>query len=437
MEEKMSLIEKVKDRSAIIGVIGLGYVGLPLAVLQARTGYRVLGVDEAGGKVKRLNRGENYISDVDDAELRQMVNEGRLSATTDFSVLAQCDVVMICVPTPLTRNKEPDISAIVKVTRELAKHVHPDTLVILESTTYPGTTEEVLLPLLTEGGLKIGQSLYLAFSPERVDPGNLAFKTHNTFKLVGGVTPACLAVATAFYEQSIVKIFPLSSPRVAEMTKVFENVFRSVNIALVNELAVLCDRMNLNVYEVISAAATKNFGFMAFYPGPGVGGHCIPLDPYYLAWKSKEYGFHTRFIELAGEINEAMPQYVVAKLQRLLNRRRLCLNGAVILVLGVAYKADVADPRESPASEVMKLLQQEGARLSYTDPFTPEMEVNGQTYESVELTASVLAQSDCALILTGHSAFDYELIVRQAPLVFDTRNATQGINSDPGKVVLL
>jgi UDP-N-acetyl-D-glucosamine dehydrogenase len=436
LEEKMPLLDKIKDHSALIGVVGLGYVGLPLAVLQAKTGYRVFGVDEAAGKVKRVNRGENYISDVDDAELRQVVSEGRLSATTDFGVLGECDVVLICVPTPLTRNKEPDISAIVKVTRELARHTHPDMLVILESTTYPGTTEEVLLPLLTEGGLKIGQTLHLAFSPERVDPGNRSFKTHNTFKLVGGVTPACLAAAAAFYQQSIVKIFPLSSPRVAEMTKVFENVFRSVNIALVNELAILCDRMNVNVYEVIDAAATKNFGFMAFYPGPGVGGHCIPLDPYYLAWKSKEYDFHTRFIELAGEINEGMPSYVVAKLQRLLNRRRRCLNGASILVLGVTYKADVTDPRESPATKVMELLQQEGAVLSYADPFAPLLEVNAQAYETVEVTAAALTQCDCALILTAHSAFDYELIVRHAPLVFDTRNATRGVNGK-GNIVLL
>jgi len=432
----MSLLEKIKDHTATVGVIGLGYVGLPLAVLQAKTGYRVFGVDEAAGKVKRINRGENYILDVDDAELRQVVSEGRLCATTDFGVLEQCDVVLICVPTPLTRNKEPDISAIVKVTRELAKHAHPDVLVILESTTYPGTTEEVLLPLLTEGGLKIGQTLYLAFSPERVDPGNRAFKTHNTFKLVGGTTPACLAAATSFYQQSIVKIFPLSSPRVAEMTKVFENIFRSVNIALVNELAILCDRMDVNVYEVIDAAATKNFGFMAFYPGPGVGGHCIPLDPYYLAWKSKEYDFHTRFIELAGEINEGMPYYVVAKLQRLLNRQRRCLRGATIFVLGVTYKADAADPRESPATKVMELLQGEGAELSYADPYTPAVEVGGQTYEAVEPTATTLAQCDCALILTGHAAFDYELIVRHAPLVFDTRNATRGV-SEAQKVVLL
>ncbi len=433
----MSLLEKITKRTATVGVVGLGYVGLPLAVLQARTGYRVVGIDEAAEKVERVNRGENYISDVDVAELQQVVRAGRLSATQEFGALRECDVVLICVPTPLTRNKEPDISAIVKVTRELTKHLHPDLLVVLESTTYPGTTEGVLLPMLAQSGLKIGQELYLAFSPERVDPGNRSFKTHNTFKLVGGVTPACLEIARTFYEQSVVKIFPVSSPRVAEMTKVFENVFRSVNIALVNELAVLCDRMGLNVYEVIDAAATKNFGFMPFYPGPGVGGHCIPLDPYYLAWKAKEYDLHTRFIELAGEINEGMPYYVVAKLQRLLNRRGRCLNGASILVLGVTYKADVADPRETPALKVMELLQQEGTTLAYVDPYTPAVEVAGRSYAAVPLTAQRVAQSDCALILTAHSAFDYELIVRHAPLVFDTRNGTRHVVHRKENVVLL
>ncbi|OLB55652.1 MAG: UDP-N-acetyl-D-glucosamine dehydrogenase [Nitrospirae bacterium 13_2_20CM_2_62_8] len=434
---RVSLLEKITKRTATVGIVGLGYVGLPLAVLQARTGYRVVGIDEAAEKVERVNRGDNYISDVDATELQQVVRAGRLSATQEFGALRECDVVLICVPTPLTRNKEPDISAIVKVTRELTKHLHPDLLVVLESTTYPGTTEGVLLPMLAQSGLKIGQELYLAFSPERVDPGNRSFKTHNTFKLVGGVTPACLEIARTFYEQSVVKIFPVSSPRVAEMTKVFENVFRSVNIALVNELAVLCDRMGLNVYEVIDAAATKNFGFMPFYPGPGVGGHCIPLDPYYLAWKAKEYDLHTRFIELAGEINEGMPYYVVAKLQRLLNRRGRCLNGASILVLGVTYKAEVADPRETPALKVMELLQQEGTTLAYVDPYTPAVEVAGRSYAAVPLTAQRVAQSDCALILTAHSAFDYELIVRHAPLVFDTRNGTRHVVHRKENVVLL
>ena len=433
----MSLLEKIKNHSAVIGVVGLGYVGLPLAVLQAKTGYRVIGVDEVAGKVERINRGDNYISDVDSAEMKQAVTAGKLSATTDFSALRGCDVVLICVPTPLTRNKEPDISAVVSVTRQLAKYVHPDMLVILESTTYPGTTEEVVLPILTEGGLKAGETLYVAFSPERVDPGNRSFKTHNTFKLVGGVTAACLTAARTFYEQSIVKIFPLSSPRVAEMTKVFENVFRSVNIALVNELAMLCDRMGLNVYEVIDAAATKNFGFMPFYPGPGVGGHCIPLDPYYLAWKSKEYDMHARFIELAGEINEAMPYHVVSKLQRLLNRHAKCLNGTDILVLGVTYKADVADPRETPAAKVMELLEREGAKLSYADPYTPTFTVEGIQYKAVEVTDDLLKRSACALILTAHSAFDYERIVKHARLVFDTRNGTRNVKANKDNVFLL
>jgi UDP-N-acetyl-D-glucosamine dehydrogenase len=433
----MGLLDKIKDHSAVVGVVGLGYVGLPLAVLQAKTGYLVHGVDEVPEKVERVSRGENYISDVDDTDFRRVVSSQRLSATVDFSVLRKCDVVLICVPTPLTRNKEPDISAILKVTRELAKYAHPDMLVVLESTTYPGTTDEVILPLLTANGLKVGHTIFMAFSPERVDPGNRSFKTHNTFKLVGGITPACLTIARTFYEQSIVKIFPVSSSRVAEMAKVFENVFRSVNIALVNELAILCDRMNLNVYEVIDAAATKNFGFMPFYPGPGVGGHCIPLDPYYLAWKSKEYDLHTRFIELAGEINEGMPYYVVAKLQRILNRHGRCLNGAQVLVLGVTYKADVEDPRETPAIKIMGLLQREGANLSYSDPFVPSLVLEGHSYKTVDMTKERLERSDCVLILTAHSAFDYELIVRYAQVVFDTRNGTRNVKARRDNVNLL
>jgi UDP-N-acetyl-D-glucosamine dehydrogenase len=433
----MALLDKIRSRSAVVGVVGLGYVGLPLAVLQAKTGYRVYGIDEVAEKVERVNRSENYISDVDGQELRQVVSDQRLSATSDFSVLSKCDIVLICVPTPLTRNKEPDISAILKVTNELAKYAHPDMLVVLESTTYPGTTDEVMMPILTKKGLKVGDTLFMAFSPERVDPGNRSFNTQNTFKLVGGITPSCLTVAQTFYEQSIVKIFPLSSSRVAEMAKVFENVFRSVNIALVNELAILCDRMGLNVYEVIDAAATKNFGFMAFYPGPGVGGHCIPLDPYYLAWKSKEYDLHTRFIELAGEINEGMPYYVVAKLQRVLNKRGKCLNGAKILVLGVTYKADVEDPRETPALKVMELLQHEGADLSYADPFVPGVTLDGRSYKAVQLTKERVQQSDCALLLTAHSAFDYEMVASHAPVIFDTRNGTKHVKGNREKIVLL
>jgi UDP-N-acetyl-D-glucosamine dehydrogenase len=434
---QVEMLEKIKNRSAKVGVIGLGYVGLPLAVLQAKTGYHVFGVDEVAAKVEMINQGHNYILDVVDSELREVVEQKRLEATTDFSVLRECDIILICVPTPLTRNKEPDISAIVKVLGHLADHSHPNMLVVLESTTYPGTTEEVILPALTAKGLTVGKDLFVAFSPERVDPGNANFKTHNTSKLVGGVTEVCGKVAKTFYEQSIVKIFSLSSPRVAEMAKVFENVFRSVNIALVNELTLLCDRMNINVYEVIDAAATKNFGFMPFYPGPGVGGHCIPLDPYYLAWKSKEYDMHTRFIELAGEINENMPYFVVNKLQRVLNQRGICLKGSTILVLGVTYKADIEDPRESPATKVMELLQNEGAELQYSDPYTPSLVLKGQEYKSQQVIAELLQRSACALILTAHSAFDYQLIVDHAPVVFDTRNGTRQVKHHRDRIVLL
>ena len=433
----MKMLEKIRDHSAKIGVVGLGYVGLPLAVLQAKTGFSVIGIDSVAEKVDLVNQGNNYIGDVVDAELREVVESKRLVATTDFSSLKDCDVILICVPTPLTKNKEPDITAIRKVTEHLANHAHPGMLVVLESTTYPGTTEEVILPKLEEKGLTVGKDLFVAFSPERVDPGNENFKTHNTFKLVGGVTKACQDVAKAFYEQSIVKIFPLSSPRVAEMAKVFENVFRSVNIALVNELTLLCDRMNINVYEVIDAAATKNFGFMPFYPGPGVGGHCIPLDPYYLAWKSKEYDIHTRFIELAGEINENMPYYVVSKLQRVLNQRGQCLKGADVLILGVTYKADISDERESPATKVMELLQQEKASLTYVDPFAPSVSILGEQYKSQELTPGLLAKCSCVLILTAHSAFDYDMIVEKAPVVFDTRNGTRNVQHHRERIVLL
>ncbi len=433
----MKLIEKIKDRSAQIGVVGLGYVGLPLAVLQAKTGFSVIGIDEVPEKVDQVNQGNSYISDVRDADLREVVERKRLWATTEFSALKGCDIVLICVPTPLTPNKEPDISSIVRVTQQLAQYAHSNMLVILESTTYPGTTEEIILAKLTEVGLTVGTNLFVAFSPERVDPGNPQFKTHNTYKLVGGVTENCQKVAKTFYEQSIVKIFPLSSPRVAEMAKVFENVFRSVNIALVNELTLLCDRMNLNVYEVIDAAATKNFGFMPFYPGPGVGGHCIPLDPYYLAWKSKEYDIHTRFIELAGEINENMPYFVVSKLQRILNQQSLCLNGSKILILGVTYKENIGDPRESPATKVMKILRQEGAHLTYCDPFAPSLMVGDQQYKSQPLSPTLLQESACCLILTAHSAFDYDLIVEHAPVVFDTRNGTRNVKDRRERIVLL
>lgn len=433
----MALRDKIHDHSAVVGVVGLGYVGLPLAVLQAKTGFRVFGIDEDHAKIAQIDKGKSCIGDVRDADLAHVSGPTGLSVTTNFNVLHQCDVVLICVPTPLTANKEPDLGAVLKVTKTLAQHAHPDMLVILESTSYPGTTEEIIVPALTGRGLQAGRNLFVAFSPERVDPGNESFKTHNTAKLVGGVTSTCGEMARTFYEQSIVNIFPVSSARVAEMTKLVENVFRSVNIAFVNELAMLCDRMGVNVHEVIDAATTKNFGFMPFYPGPGVGGHCIPLDPYYLSWKSKAYDLHARFIELAGEINEGMPYFVVGKLQRILNKNGKCLNGATILVLGVTYKADVGDPRQSPATKVMELLQTEGATLLYVDPFAPSLTLGDTEYAAKTLSPSLLAECDACLILTAHSTFDYDVIVERAPIIFDTRNGTRHVKKNKEHVTLL
>lgn len=433
----MALVDKIRDHSAVVGVVGLGYVGLPLAVLQAKTGFRVFGIDDDPEKIARIDKGNSYIGDVRDTDLAHVSRTNGLSATTNFNVLQKCNVVLICVPTPLTANKEPDLRAVIRVTKALAQRAHPDMLVVLESTSYPGTTEDVIVPELTKRGLQAGRDLFAAFSPERVDPGNASFKTHNTAKLVGGVTPTCGETARTFYEQSIVNVFPVSSARVAEMTKLVENVFRSVNIAFVNELAMLCDRMGINVHEVIDAATTKNFGFMPFYPGPGVGGHCIPLDPYYLSWKSKAYDLHARFIELAGEINEGMPYFVVGKLQRILNKRGKCLNGATILVLGVTYKADVGDPRQSPATKVMELLQTEGATLLYVDPFAPRLTLGDREYAATTLSPSLLAECDACLILTAHSTFDYDMVVEHAPIIFDTRNGTRHVKKNKEHVTLL
>lgn len=433
----MALVDKIHDHSAVVGVVGLGYVGLPLAVLQAKTGFRVCGIDNDPEKIARIDKGNSYIGDVRDTDLAHVSRTNGLSATTNFNVLQKCDVVLICVPTPLTANKEPDLRAVIKVTKALAQRAHPDMLVVLESTSYPGTTEDIIVPELTKRGLQAGRDLFAAFSPERVDPGNASFKTHNTAKLVGGVTPTCGETARTFYEQSIVNVFPVSSARVAEMTKLVENVFRSVNIAFVNELAMLCDRMGINVHEVIDAATTKNFGFMPFYPGPGVGGHCIPLDPYYLSWKSKAYDLHARFIELAGEINEGMPYFVVGKLQRILNKRGKCLNGATILVLGVTYKADMGDPRQSPATKVMELLQTEGATLLYVDPFAPRLTLGDREYAATTLSPSLLAECDACLILTAHSTFDYDMVVEHASIIFDTRNGTRHVKKNKEHVTLL
>lgn len=430
------LVDAIQTRKAKVGVVGIGYVGLPLAVEKGKVGFSVLGFDRNPRRVSQINAGENYIDDVVDAELAELVREGRLEASTDFSRLADCDVVVICVPTPLTEHRDPDIQYIVNVAEQISKVLRPGQLVSLESTTYPGTTEEVLLPILAKSGLKIGEDFFLAFSPERVDPGNARYTTKNTNKVVGGVTPACLEVAKTFYQETILHVVPVSSPAVAEMTKVFENTFRAVNIALVNELALLCDRMNLNVWEVVEAAGTKPFGIMSFYPGPGVGGHCIPIDPFYLTWKARQYDFHTRFIELAGEINVLMPYHVREKLIRALGKTRKPLAGSKVLVIGAAYKKDIHDWRESPTLKLLDILNKDEVVLAYHDPFVPAFTHLGRSYASMDLHEG-LAWADGVVIMTDHSPLDYEAIVREAPIVVDTRNATKRVSEGREKIVLL
>lgn len=433
-----ALIAKFVNKTARVGVVGVGYVGLPLAVEKAKVGFEVVAYDRSALRVVKVNHGENYIGDVNNADLNAVVRQGRLSATGDFGSLERCDVIVICVPTPLTVNRDPDLSYVRAVGAEIARVIRPGQLICLESTTYPGTTQDVLLPLLSIGDLAVGEDFFLAFSPERVDPGNARYTTKNTNKVVGGVTPACTKVASAFYEQTLTSVVPVSSPAVAEMTKVFENTFRAVNIALVNEMALLCDRMNLNIWEVVDAASTKPFGMMRFEPGPGVGGHCIPIDPFYLTWKARELDFHTRFIELAGEINVGMPYFVREKVARALNARTKTLRGSRILVLGVAYKRDLDDCRESPALKVIELLEREGAIVDYHDPFVLHCTgADGKPRSSVMLTTPRLAGADCALILCNHSTIDWERVVRTAPLVVDTRNATRDVADRGDKVILL
>lgn len=435
-----ALKQKILDRRAVIGVVGLGYVGLPLAVEKAKVGFQVCGIDQNEKRAAQVNRGENYIGDVDDGELRELAQNGKIKAFSSFEILPECDVIVICVPTPLTITRDPDISYIESVTKWIARYLRPGQMVTLESTTYPGTTQEVILPMLEAGGLKVGEDFFLAFSPERVDPGNQRFTTKNTSKVVGGVTPACLDVAYTFYKQTILEVVPVSSPAVAELTKVFENTYRAVNIALVNELMMLCDRMGINVWEVVEAAGTKPFGIQTFYPGPGVGGHCIPIDPFYLTWKAREYDFHTRFIELAGEINIQVSYYVVDKVQEALNRLRKSINGAKILVLGVAYKKDIDDVRESPALKIIEQLQKKDAAVSYHDPFIPNIRPHLEVklnMDSVALTSEVISDADCVLIITDHSNIDYELVARNARIVVDTRNALRNIRANRDNIILI
>ena len=435
----MVLYEKIKERKAKVGVIGLGYVGLPLAVEKAKAGYTVLGFDIQPKKVDMVNKGINYIGDVVDEELRDLVKSGKLSATTDFDRLAECDVVTICVPTPIDEHKVPNLSYVENSAREIAKRLHKDMLVVLESTTYPGTTEEVILPILEETGLKVGKDFYLAFSPERVDPGNKRYKTKNTPKVVGGVTEECTKHAKALYENVLeAPVFVVSSPKAAEMTKILENTFRIVNIALINEMAIVASKMGINIWEVVEAAATKPFGFMPFYPGPGVGGHCIPIDPFYLTYKAREYDWHTRLIEMAGEINDFMPEYAVQRLQDILNERKKAMNGAKILVIGVTYKGDVADLRESPALKVIENLEKKKAEVLYFDPLIESFIHKGKEYRKVELTKDLLESVDGVIITTAHrNGVDYEFIVKHAPFVYDTKNVTKDIKENKEKIYLL
>ena len=423
----MSLLEKIESRKARAGVVGLGYVGLPLAVELAKAGFLTTGIDLDPRKVEAIAEGRSYIPDVATKDVAALVESGKLRATTDFDVVQELDTINICVPTPLRKTKDPDMSYIISAVEAIATHLHAGMLIILESTTYPGTTEEVVQPLLEATGLKAGVDFHLAFSPERVDPGNPTYQTHNVPKVVGGLTPACCRVAAALYGAAIQQIVQVSSTRVAEMVKLLENTFRAVNIGLVNELALMCDRMNIDVWEVVEAAKTKPFGFMAFYPGPGLGGHCIPIDPFYLSWKAKQSGFDPRFIELAGHINGGMPHYVVEKVVDALNTKRKSLNGANVLVTGVAYKRDIDDIRESPALDIMGLLHAKGARVAFADPFVVAISARewpgGYDLRSVELKRGSLREYDCVVIVTEHRAFDYDMFVAEADLIVDTRNA--------------
>ncbi|MCK7607512.1 nucleotide sugar dehydrogenase [Geobacillus stearothermophilus] len=431
------LLQKFEKRDAVIGVVGLGYVGLPLAVEKAKAGFHVIGFDIQQSRVDQVNNGINYIGDVVDEDLHEMVKQGRLVATTDYARIAEVDAVAIAVPTPLDEHHQPDTSYVENSAKEIAKYAHEGMLVVLESTTYPGTTEEIVKPALEKKGLVVGKTVFVAYSPERVDPGNKQFKTKNTPKVVGGVTKTCTKVAAAMYRAVLEgDVHEVSSPAVAEMEKIFENTFRHINIALANEMAILCERMGIDVWEVIDAAKTKPYGFMAFYPGPGLGGHCIPIDPFYLTWKAREYNYHTRLIELAGEINNAMPEYVVNRAMLILNEEGKALRGSKVTVLGVAYKKDIDDVRESPVLKIVELLEQYGAEFAVVDPYVPSFRACNRVIETVELTPELLAQSDLVLITTDHSNIDYEMVARHSRVVFDTRNAMKDV-SKPAKYVKL
>lgn len=432
-----SLRRKIENHQARVGVVGLGYVGLPLAVEFAGAGFEVTGIDIDVAKVESLNRGESYVQDVPAGVLKPLVESGKFRATTDFAVVSTLDTINIAVPTPLRKTKDPDMSYIVNACQEIAKFFHPGILLILESTTYPGTTDELMLPMFEKAGFKAGEDFFLCFSPERVDPGNPKFQTKNIPKVVGGITPPCTGLGALFYSQALERVVPVSSTRVAEMVKLLENTFRMINIGLVNEIALMCDRMDINVWEVIEAAATKPFGFMPFYPGPGLGGHCIPIDPFYLSWKTKQAGIEARFIELAGYINGSMPHFVVDKVQNALNNHLKPLKGSRVHVLGVAYKRDIDDVRESPALDIIHLLGKRGAEVSYSDPWVPKLRADGVLPHDMQAIdpLQAAAAADCVVIVTDHKAFDYPRIIDCARLIVDTRNALKGFSSD--KIVRL
>ncbi len=434
---KEQLLGKIKDRKAVVGIVGLGYVGLPLAMEFAKAGFKVIGYDVSKRTVDALMSGSSHIQDVPSTEVAEQVQAGRFEATTLEGRLADCDAISIAVPTPLSKTRDPDMSYVQQATEAIARNCHPGMLVVLESTTYPGTTREVLQPRIEERGYRVGQDVFLAFSPERVDPGNPKWHTKNTPKVVGGVTSDCTEVAAALYSACIDHVVPVTSAESAELVKLLENTFRAVNIGLVNEMAIVCDKLGVDVWEVIEAAATKPFGFMKFTPGPGIGGHCIPLDPHYLAWKMRTLNYKTRFIDLASEINSEMPEFVVRKVARALNDDRKAVNGSRVLVLGVAYKKDIDDMRESPALDVIKLLEERGAEVRYSDPYVRHLKENGHEVPGVDLTREALENSDAVVIVTDHSGVDYQLVADNAILVIDTRHAMSRTRPGRARVVSL
>lgn len=424
-----NLLNKINNREAVIGVVGLGYVGLPLAVEKAKAGYRVIGFDVQQARVDQVNAAQNYIGDVVDKDLDEMVKSGQLTATTDYQRISEVDAVAICVPTPLDNYMQPDTSYVESSANQIAKYAHKEMLVVLESTTYPGTTEEIVKPVLEGRGFVVGEDVFVAYSPERVDPGNKFFNTKNTPKVVGGVTQNCTKVAAALYRSVLEgEVHEVSSPAIAEMEKIFENTFRNINIALANEMAILCDKMGIDVWEVIDAAKTKPYGFMAFYPGPGLGGHCIPIDPFYLTWKAREYNYHTRLIELSGEINNSMPEFVVTRLMEVLNKYGKSLNGSKVAVLGVAYKKDIDDVRESPSLPIIQMLLSRGAEVVPVDPHVKSFKLTGKVMETEQLSEKLIDEADAVLILTDHSSFDYNLLSEKSKVIFDTRNAMKNSN---------